>query len=54
MREYSGFSRMDVWLFPGRLPKDCFLPPECRRENRDLRIPRRMEEQSVQDFRWLH
>lgn len=42
MREYSRSPGAEAWLFPGRLPEDCFLPPECRRENRDLRIPKRL------------
>lgn len=33
-----------AWLFPGRLPESCRVPPECRPENRDLRIPRRLDQ----------
>lgn len=40
-----GFSR--AWLFPGRRPEDDLIPPEYRLENRDLRIPRRLDQIDV-------
>lgn len=44
MMEPYGFGFSREWLFPGWRPEDDLIPPEYRLENRDLRIPRRLDQ----------
>ena len=44
MMEPYGFGFSREWLFPGWRPEDSLIPPEYRLENRDLRIPRRLDQ----------
>lgn len=44
MRPFDPYGLWDGYLFPGRVPFDGLghddLPPEFRRENRDIAVPR--------------